>query len=162
MPDGKTHKKLHDLFYPLPVVSTILAGVWMVEQGKEGAALTGFILVGYYLGNYIHPDLDRPISWKSPILFPIWLWWRIYARWMNLYGGHRSFATHAFLFSTAIRFLWMALPLYIAVYLLLMLWTKESSTALLPGYEQVIYAGLWAYIGLSESDAVHIFFDLIF
>lgn len=161
MPDGKTHKILHDVFYPLPfaVVGYLFYAVTVPMTTSD--LLTVFAIpVGYYLGSYIDPDLDLPTRthaenmWRrTRIFWPMNIWWRMYAVLARFMGGHRSYLTHAPFISTAIRFVWFLFPGFMLAFAL--------------GLLRVEWMGLllaWllgVYIGLSLSDTVHTLFDLI-
>jgi uncharacterized metal-binding protein len=158
MPGGVRHKQLHDIFWFLPVITgAVLLYYWWPPLGED-ILLVLTIPPGYYFGNFMDPDLDLPMNtvakkrWKNIVLWPMFLWWSVYSKLAKLLGGHRSFLTHAPVISTWIRFVWLLIPVMLIFVLIDIPWL----------HYEVLQYGLWGlFIGVSISDIVHIFFDLV-
>jgi len=159
MPDGRTHRKIHRIFWPLPIASAGLLFYYALPWTWPSTVMVAVIPFGYWLGNLIDPDLDLPRQteaerqWRACVIFlPMLIWWWLYAILAKAFGGHRSFLTHAPFISTAIRMVWFLLPFILLAYLsgVFLPSVKETSLAVLAG----------VYIGLSISDLVHVIADV--
>ena len=156
MPSGRTHRRLwkNNLWLAFAVSALVLVydnqGAWLV------VAFT--IPLGYLLGYLVDPDLDLMTNteakkrWKKTIiLYPIALWWTLYALVAKRFlGGHRSFWTHFPVVSTSLRFLWLLLPFIIVGYI--------AGTTPLTGLYMAMLIGV--LLGLSVADTVHFVADL--
>jgi uncharacterized metal-binding protein len=153
MPDGKTHHLLWKKFRSPAMVAS--AAMVVPTQMITGSVDTGLIVaassvVGYLLGDLVTPDWDlvgidraEAMAIKSVILIPVVAWTTLYARIMQVLGGHRGFWSHAPLISSFIRLCWISLPLVVLMHF--MGWLGHNY---IPYFVGVL-------IGLSLSDTVH-------
>jgi len=150
MPDGKTHLILWK-FHWLTIVPFSL-GLGFAFQ--DGVIPLGMFL-GYGAGRYTDPDDDvfglthsevRVVQ-ELPFLGPFLYGDKsTYGAWFR--KKHRSFWTHSYFVSTAIRFVW-----YTRLFWLYVWW----SGAVLPPWLWILVCS--TYIGLCYSDGVHIWAD---
>lgn len=151
MPSGAVHYNIYRRNYPIVVA---VSAVFLYFYLPFGAG----IILGYFLlGRYLDPDLDQ-ISVTSADgrmmrelkIFGVLLsaYYMVYAYTMRMFGGHRSFITHAPILSTVIRLAWLlVIPAAIAFYF---------------GYKpDIIVLQLLAGVfwGLAYADLIHILRD---
>lgn len=92
-----------------PFIILLLTGYWYIAL---------FVPVGYFLFRFgIEPDLDlvgissSEADWiKSVVGIPLVAWSTLYARCVQAFGGHRSWASHFPIISTFIRLMWFGFP----------------------------------------------------
>jgi uncharacterized metal-binding protein len=133
--------------------------VTSVTIGVTSCYLTGIgVTFGYLLGRYIDPDIDqlvvtnaegrllRELGLIGAIIVAFLFPYAYMSRWV---GGHRSFLTHFPVISTALRLLYILVPLMMYKWSLF-----ENENFLL------FLLGTW--IGLSISDFTHWILDVLF
>lgn len=104
MPNGAVH-------YSLWKKGWVLSAVTSAALIKSYPLISAFSLLGYWLGQFIDPDLDlvgitsaegRAMR-KWPLIGGLFVtYWMMYGYIFR--GKHRAFATHSIFFSTVIRF----------------------------------------------------------
>lgn len=175
MPNGKTHQLAHTryrkAFYVVSAITCVIVVLVTKSPIWVGIVLWAGSLFGWQQGKYIEPDLDQlgmTISEGTAIRnFGIggWIftgWWTAYAVAMNIIayvtgtqngglGAHRTFWTHSYVFSTAIRFVWLYAPMYITAFRFLL--TMNIFVIVL------LVFNLGNFQGLAYSDALHIYMD---
>lgn len=152
MPDGLTHYRYFKRFY-IAIIPVSVAG------GFISASVGLGLLAGYTSGRWIDPDWDlmgassaegrmvRELPVVGHFLFGI----------ASTYGSmfrkhHRQFITHFPFISTAIRLMFVGLPLYFIL--------KSYDFNFRSVWFQLFVLGFW--IGLSLADAIHFALDLLF
>lgn len=149
MPSGKVHVKIWKSLFPITVVIGVLIGIfWRVDVGFW--TIIGGLLHGFGIDN----DLDLTGMNRSEALWTQWVifiplvgWSTFYSRIFQNHGGHRSFWTHGFFISSAIRLLFFAFPF-------LEYFKNDIHRSLLPEF-------IGMFIGLSISDSWHTIADMI-
>lgn len=153
MPDGVTHYKIYKRGTPLPVAVAFFSFFVF----RDYAPPLG-ILVGYFIGRWIDPDLDQmgatAAEGRMVNELPI-VGWFFYG-WWSIYGSifrrhHRSFWTHYPGVSTIIRlawgFWWTPLLVYFG-------WVRNGwDTSLF-----LLMVGV--FIGQTIADALHYIADV--
>lgn len=146
MPSGQVHLSFWKSAWFLPIA---IGGAFFIPLTWASTCIALGILLGYGLGYFLDPDLDMVGTTsaegrmlKIPVLgiFMVTYW--------TLYGAvfrksHRSFWTHSYVISTAIRF---AYQFWFLLFV--------PSMNILIGY---LLAG--AFVGLCISDGVHVWAD---
>jgi uncharacterized metal-binding protein len=158
MPNGRTHREVHDKLFPAVVAGVAVTSISLFLGGDatlENMACIWMIPMGFFLGNWLDPDLDLVVKtrlrgWKK--LNPYYIWRRGYTAFAKLMGGHRATMTHIPFVSTALRFVWFLLPVLIGSFYigLLSVVLQEISLSVLLG----------VYLGLSISDSIHTGLDI--
>lgn len=176
MPSGKEHHAKHKRYtvaFHIVNIATLLISIiitkspwWIIIPIWIGSVF------GWEQGKYIDPDLDQLdltiAEGKSIRKFGLagWLYtgyWTMYAILMNIvayitgtqngrFGAHRTFWTHSYIFSTAIRFIFINIPVYITLY-----YMKANLFNQIMAIAMLFHIG--NFNGLAYSDALHIYFD---
>ena len=150
-PSGVEHFKYWKSAWFLPIVIAIvnLIPAILTARTWEYAAISLGICFGYGLGYFIDPDLDLVGTTSAEgrmLKIPI-LGWFLVAYW-TIYGAafrkhHRSFWTHSYIVSTAIRFIYL---FWWAVFV--------PSMSILIGFGLI-----GTFVGLCISDGIHVWAD---
>ena len=162
MPNGKIHHELW-MNYRVPAVTASIALVVPAyyATGSMETALTISLssIAGYLIGIFLTPDLDlisitdsEALAIKSVVFLPLIAWSTLYARIMQVFGGHRSMWSHLPVFSTFIRLCWFSFPLVALMYFLGWLGHGQNY---IPYFVGLLF-------GLSMSDTVHSVADFSF
>lgn len=138
---------------PLAVIAAFGAGAMVASMGgsvQDVVEVGVSAIVGYLAGAIVGPDLDlvgidhgegRMI--RSVVFIPLVAWTTLYARIIQVIGGHRSIWSHMPLLSTFIRLCWFTFPLVVLAH-----------TNHWLGYDYTkIFGGL--LVGLTVADTVH-------
>lgn len=187
MPVGQIHKEAHARYkdaamFLCTVTSFIATGASIIITKNPLMAVVfplvlGFSTIGYDKGERIDPDSDQMSFTRSDgnkvrkygIAGWIFItWWTLYAIAMNVLafatgtnngslGGHRTFWTHSYVFSTIIRMVWQYIPHTILISTIP--FSEINPTFLSFAWIIVFYILLGEFIGLAYSDAVHIWLD---
>ena len=156
MPSGQIHLQIYkrnaSWIIPVNIACSLIAG--------GDFLFTASLVAGYGLGYYNSPDLDLiginadegRMMRHFPILGHLFVaWWFLYAGIAQVFGGHRSRFSHGYLIGALFRLIWLFIPI-------VFIWTKLSLFHIPPDiFIKQIFFPLW--IGLAESDALHIFAD---
>lgn len=136
MPSGRTHA----LATLVGAASLPLLLTYKGVEVKEAVAVG----VGYLVSLLINPDADlnRRFPYRNPGRWPFWIVMFPYSRLLK----HRSFLSHFPLIGTALRTLYVMVPVYVVMRLM--------------GLE-VSGPFLWVFIGLAISDTIHFVMDVI-
>ena len=162
MPSSKIHNALWRRYRsPMLLGSVSVGAVVSAATGGDlylGTLTATSVYCGYTVGRVITPDLDlisitesEALAIKSVIFLPLVAWTTLYARIMQVLGGHRGFWSHSLILSTFIRLCWFAFPVVVVLHLVDLL--------PLAAQHPVVFIGL--LVGLSIADALHIGADLI-
>lgn len=161
MPSGEVHYKYWKrnrwagivlgigLFSALSYVGGVVSfELWGIKHSLSHGLLVGLgATLGYMLGAVIDPDLDIMGTTKAegrmmripwPVGAFLYSWWSFYGATFRRH--HRSFWTHSYVVSTAIRWLWQFWPV---------LRKNPALDTLLIG----------VFLGLCLSDGIHIWLD---
>lgn len=162
MPDGYTHGKA------TIAASVCVAGVLAVTTRQPEAMILGAF--GGLAGLFLSPDLDvdqgslsdtlirrfgylgtRVLGKRFAYLFGgiCALLWQVYWWPYGKFVAHRSLVSHSILLGTALRVVYIGVPIY------LLLWYFSA----LPILPKIPY--WWAFVGLCVSDALHVIMDKI-
>lgn len=161
MASGKQHYNYWKAFIPVAVaVSVLVTGLLLANRVPIWIGV--MILPGYFLGRYLDPDLDllglssaegRLMRELKIIGVVITMWFLPYAYVMRFVGlgrkGHRNFFSHFPGVSTAIRLIWLLVPIYTPVIYF---------AGYQPGWlDANLLSGVW--LGLTIADTIHYFAD---
>ena len=156
MASGEVHVQyLRDYLKYMLTASMFIAvfGIATIDIATVRFGLALF--AGYMLSFWFEPDLDQIGITRSEAMFikyvvtiPIVAWSSLYARIMQVLGGHRSFWSHFPFISTFIRMCWFG------VWVVALLWF----TGILPDPRAIDVAfGVW--VGMSVGDTIHYILD---
>jgi uncharacterized metal-binding protein len=156
MPSGKVHNQIWKKNYWIAVLFSALCLVVLND-----AVLPVFVLVGYFLGRYLSPDLDliginsdegRMMRELKIIGVFLVMYFFLYAYLMRFVGigrkGHRNFFSHFPGISTAIRLGWVVIPVAILL---------THFGVHIPTISYTIVLGIFA--GLTIADGLHYLAD---
>jgi len=159
MPSGRKHLEIWGRWWAALLICTLLT-MLLSKNMLIGAAM----IMGYFLGRYISPDLDligitsdegRMMRELKVLGLLISMWFMPYAYIMRFVGigkrGHRNFFSHYPVISTFIRFLWLFAPLVVGI-------TYWKPELFYDQYLQVVTVGL--FFGLTYADTIHYLADM--